>query len=114
MTTHNPISFLLATGGLLVASGCDRFFEVQGTVSDCATNAPIAAATVVAQVDPSYADESKSYETTTEGRYLVHLNKPPSAPVTITFSKTGFAEVARHFDGIPTTPYIADVCLQSR
>lgn len=111
MTRRCRVTLLLAAGALAAASGCDAFFELRGTVSDCGSGAPIAAARVVAAVDPSYASETGSYETDAAGRYTIHLNKPPSAPVTITFSKTGFSDLSRHFNGIPTTPYVLDVCL---
>ena len=109
MTRRGRVTLLASA--LAATSGCDAFFELRGTVSDCGSGAPIAAAQVVAEVDPSYASETGHGETDAAGRYTIHLNKPPSAPVTITFRQTGFSDLSRHFNGIPTTPYVLDVCL---
>jgi hypothetical protein len=64
---------LLAAASLL-AGGCHSFYRVQGTVTSCATSAPIAGA----HLDLSYPGEHGVNETEADGTFVVAVNDPPN------------------------------------
>jgi hypothetical protein len=97
----------------VAAGGCDQFFEVEGTLTECPSpGTPIVAATVVATVDPTIGQETKTTATDANGKFRIHLNKPPSARVSIAISKIGFTSVTQQFNGLPTTPHRVALCLE--
>ena len=110
-----PPALLLAVLAV-AAAGCDTFFRVHGTLTDCATGAPIAGATAVTTTDPG-AWEGPETETTTSdagGHFQIELNKPASEPATVTFGSPGFADLSRDSPmGTPVGGLEADFCLQA-
>ena len=104
--------------GLLVLlgflSGCDTFFRVEGNLLQCGTTAAISGADVAATTDPGAWEGPETDTTTTDGDgyFFVELNKPQDEPATVSFTKPGFASFSRDFpDGVPSSPYHIDVCL---
>ena len=41
----------------IVAAGCDTFFTIDATVTDCTTQAPLADVTAVLHLDDGFAEE---------------------------------------------------------
>ena len=85
------VAILLAA---LALAGCDTFFGVQGRVTDCETDAPLAGVVVDVQVDRGFRDRMQSIpsaaETDADGKYAVHLNEPERSWVTLTFHRDGY------------------------
>jgi hypothetical protein len=105
-------AFLLGLVG--VVAGCDTFFQVEGTLVQCGTTAPIAAADVVVTTDPGAWEGPETETTTTDdsGHFEAGLNKPADEAATVSFGKTGFAPFSQDFpQGVPSWPYHIDVCL---
>lgn len=100
----------------LTLTGCDSFFEIQGRVTDCGTNAGLAGADVDVHVDRGYQDRMESFpnETMTDARgdYFVGLNDPSESWVTLTFHRDGYLSfTAAQFKGHGHSDPAYDLCL---
>ena len=65
--------FVALPGVVLLAGGCHAFYSVSGTVTSCATGAPIEKA----HLDLSYPGEHGVNETEADGTFTVAVNDPP-------------------------------------
>lgn len=116
MARRGTLQSTLALAALVLAlGGCDTFFQVRGTLTDCATGIPIAGATVVTATDPGAWGGPETEMTTTDakGHFEASLDKPMDEAATITFSKSGFVPLSHDFKGLPTWPYQIDFCLDA-
>jgi len=109
------LALLLGLAGVL--AGCDTFFVVEGTLSQCGTTLPIAGAEVTVMNDhPGTWDtlDGETSKTDGSGHFEAELSRPSSEAATVSFSKTGFASVSQDFPkGLPNWPYHMDFCLNA-
>ena len=74
---------------LLHGIACDRFYVVQGTVTDCITTEPIAGASVALELDQGDEVDRYAGQTDEAGKFSAVLNAPASdRPSTLTVQKT--------------------------
>jgi hypothetical protein len=109
-------SALLLAALAVAAAGCDTFFRVHGSLTDCATGAPIEGAQVVTTTDPGAWEGPETERTSTDagGHFQAGLNKPASEPATVTFSYPGFTSLSQDFPmGTPVDGIAADFCLEA-
>ncbi len=77
---------------LVVLAGCDAFYQVRGTVTTCATRAPVPGA----RVDLRYPGEHGAGKTEADGKFRVAANDPPGTnPATLTVAAPGFRSEKR-------------------
>lgn len=107
------VAILLAA---LALPACDRFFGIQGTVTDCDTAAGLAGVGVDVHVDRGYRDRMQSLPdyvaTDDEGHYAVHLNEPERTWATLTFHLDGYQSLTSpQFQGHEYVDPPYDPCL---
>jgi hypothetical protein len=108
-----PILAVLCLMGLAAGvGGCDKFFIVNGTLTQCGVMTAIPEAKITLSVDPgSLGSETEMFTTNTDGSFHASLNKPPETSATITFVRTGFVMVSNDFKGLPNSPYHMNFCM---
>jgi hypothetical protein len=93
----------------ILAAGCDTFFTLDATVTDCTTRAPLAGVTAVLHLDDGFGEEDHTQVTGEDGKIHVVMNEPDSVTATLTLSKDGFQTLSRTFAGNPPGP--VEICL---
>jgi hypothetical protein len=93
----------------LLAAGCDTFFTLDATVTDCTTQAPLAGVTAVLHLDDGFGEDDHTEVTDADGKIHIGMNEPDGVTATLTLSKDGFQTLSRQFVGAPRAP--VEICL---
>ena len=98
---------LLGSVFTLIGTSCfgDCFFEMKVRVTDCSSSAPLAGVDVTVHIDEGIRDpETLATHFTSGGTGLVEIatDEICDATVTLTFTKSGFASLAKQFKGRPS------------
>jgi hypothetical protein len=97
----------------LALAGCDCFFGLDATVTDCDTHVPVSSAAVAVTVNSGFGGRSyvldQAITTDEAGRFGIHLNEPCESKVTFTVSKDGYQPLTRVQNGARSISL--DLCL---
>jgi len=89
--------------------GCDKFFDVRGVLYECNTKTPLAGAQGVATA----AGHTGATQFTTDaaGVFVIHMNAPEDADVSVTITKPGYADLYMEYRGMPADADHVELCL---
>ena len=92
----------------IITAGCDSpFFTLDATVTDCATQAPLAGVGAVLRFDN---EEEIRWRTDEDGKLHIEANSLESETATLTLTKQGYQGGWRQYLGDPNGP--VDICLE--
>jgi len=103
------LALALIVVAAIVAAGCDTFFTIDATVTDCTTQAPLADVTAVLHLDDGFGEEDQTRITGADGKLHIVINEPDSVTATLTLTKTGYQTWSHQYRGNPDGPI--DICL---
>ncbi len=86
---------------VLLLVGCDRFFRLQGRVTDCDTGRPLEAVAVRVTLDRGVREPPTTAVTDRDGVFAVGLNEPERAWVTVTLTRPGALPLSESVRGAP-------------
>jgi hypothetical protein len=101
---------------LSLLSGCDTFFGARGTVTDCASAAPLPGVGIDVHVDNGFDGRMESLPnvatTNAAGHYKFDINDPNDSWATLTFHLDGYTPLTPpQFRGHDQRDPPVDVCL---
>jgi len=103
----------VAGGALTIWAAGDRFFEVSGAVTDCATNEPIPSVSVHADLLRGFGEEPLVLETDNDGRFDLLLNEPPNSAAKLTLTHPSYRTLAKVLDPAPPHDEFIRWCLDA-
>ena len=103
-----PIATDLIVLAAIITAGCDSpFFTLDATVTDCATQAPLADVTAVLHFDN---EEEVRWHTNEDGKLHIEANSLESAAAILTLTKHGYQDGWYPYTGDPDRQI--DICLE--
>jgi hypothetical protein len=116
-TQRRDIAVAVAVS-LSLFAGCDTFFGMRGTVTDCASAAPLPGVGIDVHVDDGFGDRMESLPnvatTNATGTYKFDINDPNSTWATLTFHLDGYTSLTPpQFRGHHQRDPPVDVCLDA-
>jgi hypothetical protein len=108
------LSVLIACVGLFLPSCADCFFEVDGKLTDCSTNAPVAGATITVRIENGLHGQRTlpaTFVTDSAGAFMVHSDGTETCGTlaTLMFRKDGYSPLDTQVEGGPSTHL--EVCM---
>jgi len=103
------LALALIVVAAIVAAGCDTFFTIDATVTDCTAQAPLADVTAVLHLDDGFGEEDQTRITGADGKLHIVMNEPDSVTATLSLTKTDYQTWLRQYRGNPDGP--VDICL---
>lgn len=98
------LALALIVVAAIVAAGCDTFFTIDVTVTDCGTQAPLAEVTAVLHLVDGFGEEDHTGITGEDGKLHIVMNEPAGVTATLTLTKTGYQTWSHQYQGNPDGP----------
>ena len=103
------LALALIVVAAIVAAGCDTFFTIDATVTDCTTQAPLADVTAVLHLDDGVGEEDHTQITGADGQLHIRMNEPAGVTATLTLTKADYQTWSHQYRGNPAGR--VDICL---
>ena len=103
----------VAAWSLVIWGAGDRFFEVSGAVTDCASKAPIPGVSVRADLLRGFGEEPVVVATDKDGRFDLLLNEPPDSAAKLTLTHPSYRVLEKVLDPGPPRDQVNRWCLRA-